>query len=58
MKTYHGYTIKKHELGHTIVMPNSDTMTEVACNLKTACKWIEQHQAEVRQRQSRSQTSN
>jgi predicted NBD/HSP70 family sugar kinase len=54
MKTYHGYTIKKHELGHTIVMPNGDTMTEVACNLKTAVKWIEQHQGEVRQRVSRT----
>lgn len=47
-KHYHGYTLKKSDAGYTLVTPAGVTLCGVAVNFRTACKWVEQHQAETR----------
>lgn len=47
-KKYLGYTLLKSEIGYRVRTPYGNTLGEVAANLKTACKWVEAHIAEVR----------
>lgn len=50
---YNGYKISRTPEGdYRVTMPNGETFSEVAANVKTAKKWVDAHRIEVRTRRA------